>query len=216
MSRNSSSAQPPIDHEFIRQLRSREDVEALKELARTATIEDQFLRRTMLESIGRHPLGRKLSSNIVDALGDPSDYVVRTACEIVERWELNEAHESVVALLDNASKATRLAAIRALGAIWTDADFSLIFLIYTSASELDVRREAAWVLRRRATSRHWRPLFDAFYVDQLPRHRQWACELAENFSGPDILHLLSQLSLDVDGHVRKAALRAIQIVSSRE
>lgn len=216
MSQNSSSAQPPINHEFIRKLRSREDEEALKQLAQAATIEDQFLRRAMLESIGLHPLGRKLTSNIVDALGDPSEYVVRTACEIVQKWELNEAHESVVALLENGSKATRLAAIRALGAIWTDADFSLIFPIYTSASELGVRREAAWVLRRRATSGHWRPLFNAFYADKLPRHRQWACELAENFSGPDILPLLSQLSLDVDGHVRKAALRAIRTVSSRE
>jgi hypothetical protein len=141
---------------------------------------------------------------------------VRTACEVVAQWELNEAHELVVALLANASKATRQTAIRTLGTIWVDAEFPLIFRIYTNALEIDVRREAAWVLRRRVTSTHWRTLFDAFYVDELPRHRQWACELAENFSGPDILPALSQLSLDVDGHVRKAASQAIRILSSRE
>ena len=45
----------------------------------------------------------------------------------------------------------------------------------------------------------------AFEKDELPRHRQWACELAERFSGPNILPVLRELSLDVDGHVRKAA-----------
>jgi HEAT repeat protein len=169
-----------------------------------------------MEVIGRHPRGRELHTIILSALDDPSEYVVRTACEVVAQWELNEAHELVVALLANASKATRQTAIRALGTIWVDADFPLIFRIYTSASEIDVRREAAWVLRRRVTSAHWRTLFDAFYVDSLPQHRQWACELAEKFSGPDILPALSQLSLDVDGHVRNAASQAIRTLSSRE
>jgi HEAT repeat protein len=208
--------QPPITHEFIRELGSREDAGALKALAEAAAVEDQFLRRTAMDAIGRHPQGRELRTIILSAFGDPSEYVVRTACEVVAQWELNEAHELVVALLANPSKATREAAIRALGTIWVDADFPLIFRIYTNASEIDVRREAAWVLRRRVTFPHWRTLFDAFYVDELPRHRKWACELAENFSGPDILPLLSQLSSDVDGHVRKAASQAIRTLSSRE
>jgi hypothetical protein len=211
-----SGVHPPNTHEVIRELASQDDAGALNALAEAAVVEDQFIRRTAMEGIGRHPPGREFRAIILSALRDPSEYVVRTACEVVAQWELNEAHELVVALLANASKATRQTAIRTLSAIWVDADFPLIFCIYTSALETDVRREAAWVLRRRVTSTHWRALFDAFYVDELPRHRQWACELAENFSGPDILVALSKLSSDVDGHVRKAASQAIRTLSSRE
>jgi hypothetical protein len=211
-----SSAHSPTTHEVICELASQEDARALNARAEAARVEDQFVRRTAIEVIGRHPQGRELRTIILSAFRDPSEYVVRTACEVVAQWELNDAHELVVALLANASKATRQIAIRTLGTIWVDADFPLIFRIYTNALEIDVRREAAWVLRRRVTSTHWRTLFDAFYVDKLPRHRQWACELAENFSGPDILPALSQLSLDVDGHVRKAASKAIRTLSRCE
>jgi HEAT repeat protein len=211
-----SCAQPPISHDVIRELGSREDAGALKTLSEAAAVDDQFLRRTAMEVIGGHPRGRELRTIILSAFSDPSEYVLRTVCEVVARWELSEAHDLVVPRMTNASKATRQSAIRALGTIWVDADFPLMFRIYTEDCEIDVRREAAWVLRRRVTSAHWRVLFDAFHVDELPRHRQWACELAENFSGPDILPILLQLSLDVDGHVRRAASQATRTVSSRE
>jgi HEAT repeat protein len=129
---------------------------------------------------------------------------------------LSEAHFIVQSLLANASAATRRSAIRALGTIWVDTDFSSIFRIYVNDSEIDVRREAASVLRLRVSPANWRTLFDAFYRDELARHRQWACDLAEAFSGTEILPLLSQLSLDLDGHVRKAASRAALTLSSRE
>jgi hypothetical protein len=132
--------QPPMTHEVIRELEFREDAETLKALAQAAASDDQFLRRTAMEVIGRHPQGRELRTIILSAFGDPSEYVVRTACDVVALWGLNEAHELVAALLANASKVTRQTAIRALGTLWVDADFPLIFGIYTSASEIDVRR----------------------------------------------------------------------------
>jgi hypothetical protein len=149
-----SDAWPPSSHESIRELASREDAGVLNELAEAAAIEDQFLRRTAIEVIGRHPLGSELRAIILSALADPSEYVVRTACEVVAAWKFSEAHEHVVALLADASKATRRAAIRTLGTIWIDTDFPLIFRIYANASEIDLRREAAWVLRQRVPSAH--------------------------------------------------------------
>jgi HEAT repeat protein len=199
----------------IPKLALQEDAAALNALANAAGVEDQFIRRTATEAIGRHPDGRELRSIILRALQDPSEYVVRTACDVVARWALQEAHELVVGLVTNPSAATQQSAIRALGTIWIEADFSMMFRIYSNASENEVRREAAWVLRQRATSAHWRTLFDAFQVDELARHRQWACELAEKFSDPKFLPALSQLSSDVDGHVRKAASKAIQALSNR-
>jgi HEAT repeat protein len=205
----------PTPHDAIREFGSDEGATALQELADAMGAGDQFLRRTALEAIGRHSQGRELRAIILGALSDPSEYVVRTACDIVERWELSEAHERMLPLLSNASGATRQSAIRALGMIWIDTDFPLLFGIYAKDPEGDVRREAAWVLHRRACLTNWRTLFDAFYADELARHRQWACELADRFSGPEILPLLSALSLDVDGHVRKAASQAIRTVSGR-
>jgi HEAT repeat protein len=207
---------PPMTHEGIRELASRHDAGALEALAEAAAVEDPFLRRTAIEAIGRHPQGPEIRAIILSALCDSSEYVVRTACEVIAQWKLSEAHEPVKALLADPSKATREAAIRAVGTIWVDADFPLIFRIYTDDPEIDVRREAAWVLRQRIPAAHWRTLFDAFCLDELPRHRQWACELAENFSGPETLPMLSQLSLDRDGHVRKAASQAVRTISNRE
>jgi HEAT repeat protein len=185
-------------------------------LAETAAVKDPFLRRTAIEVIGRHPRGHELRAVVLRALGDPSGYVVRTACDVVAQWKLLEAHDRVLPHLANASAATRRSALRALGSIWVDTDFVPIFHVYTNDSKEDVRREAAWVLRSRASAADWRAIFDAFHVDDLARHRKWACELAQIFSGPEILPLLSQLCLDSDGHVRKAALLAIRTVTPRD
>jgi HEAT repeat protein len=211
-----SAAKLPATHEAVRNLVSREDAVALNSLADAAAANDQFLRRTAIEVIGRHPRGRELSAIILGALGDSSGYMVRTACDVVAQWKLSEAHLIVQSLLANPSAATRRSAIRALGTSWVDTDFSSIFRIYINDSEIDVRSEAASVLRLRVSPANWRTLFDAFYRDELARHRQWACDLAETFSGTEILPLLLQLSLDLDGHVRKAASRAALTLSSRE
>jgi HEAT repeat protein len=202
-------------HDAIRDLGAREDAGALTTLADTARSGDQFVRRTAIEAIGRHPHGRELTAVILNELKDGSEYVQRAACDVVAQWELSEAHGAMFALLVAPSRLTRRVAIRTLGAIWQDADFPLIFDIYTGASETETRREAAWVLRQRAAAASWRTLFDAFSVDALPRHRQWACELAENFAGRGNLSAVLQLQSDGDGHVRKAATRAIQAISNR-
>jgi len=89
--------------------------------------------------MGRHPRGRELSAVILAALGDSSGYVV-PACDFVAQWKLSEGRDLVQPLLANVSAATRRSAIRALGTIWVDTDFSLIFHVYTSDSKIDVRR----------------------------------------------------------------------------
>jgi HEAT repeat protein len=208
-------AKLPVTHEAIRALGSRNDAEALVTLAAVAAVDDQFLRRTAVEMIGRHPHGRELGAIILNALRDPSEYVVRTTCDVVEEWSLREAHDYLLPLLASDSGATRRSALRALGSIWAEMDFSPVFKIFTGDSEIDVRREAGWVLRQQATSATWRTIFEAFCTDELARHRQWACELAESFSGPELLPVLSPLLSDLDGHVRKAAARAAQAASGR-
>ena len=206
-------AELPVTHEAIRALGSRNDAEALISLAALAAVDDQFLRRTAVETIGLHPRGRELGAVILSALRDPSEYVVRTACNVVEGWSLLEAHDLVLPLLANDSGATRRSALGALGSIWAETDFPSVFKLFMGDSEIDVRREAGLVLRQQATSTTWQTIVEAFCTDELARHRQWACELAERFSGPELLPALSPLLSDPDGHVRKAAARAVHAVS---
>ena len=71
------------------------------------------------------------------------------------------------------------------------------------------------MLRKRALRSNWRLLFDIWYREHPPRHRVWACELAETFGGSEILPFLAKLSEDRDGHVREAAGRAIDIIQER-
>jgi HEAT repeat protein len=207
----------PTTHEAIRELVSRQDAAALELLADVAASDDQFLRRTAVEVVGNHLQFRSLQSVILNALTDRSEYVVRTACDVVAKCKISEAHDLILSLLESISGSTRQTALRALSAIWRDADFSAAFRAYERDAEIRVRREAAWALRKHAVAENWRVLFEAFSEDELARHRQWACEIAKSFAGADeTRQLLSKLTFDSNGHVRKAAARTIEMISTRQ
>jgi HEAT repeat protein len=211
----SAKPEPPMTHETIRGLVSRDDDEVLDALRKLSANSDQFLRRTALEIIGKHRRGRELAASVLEAFRDPSDYVRRTACEVVGQWKLVEAHDLMLPLLREPAASTRESVLRALAAIWAGADFQPVFEIYKNDPEIGVRREAAWTLRHHAHKDNWRVLFDAFCADELTRHRLWACELAGTFGDSEILPALSSLADDSDGHVRKATARASHMVVSR-
>jgi HEAT repeat protein len=204
-----------MTHEAIRSLVSREDDEALGELRSLSTASDAFVRRTAVDVIGQNQRGRELRAIIIAALSDASVYVRRTACDIVAQWKLTEAHDLVLPLLKEQEAPTRECALRALAAIWISTDFQLIFDLYKRDPEIRVRREAAWTLRQGAGAGDWRPLFSAFQEDELPRHRSWACELAETFGNRDDVPVLTSLIGDEDGHVRKSAALARQAILAR-
>jgi HEAT repeat protein len=75
---------------------------------------------------------------------------------------------------------------------------------------LQVRKEAAWTLRANTSSGNWRALFQAWRSHRLARHRVWACEVAGAFGDTNIEPELVPLAGDEDGHVRKAAARALR------
>jgi HEAT repeat protein len=211
----SASLELPITYEAIRGLAANDDDDALKALRKSCAASDQFLRRTAVEIIGKHQRGRELVASVLNALRDPSEYVQRTACEVVGQWKLAEAHDVVLGLLAEPAASTRASALRALSTVWKDADLQPAFEIYRKDPETGVRREAAWVLKAHADANNWRALFNAFCKDPLARHRVWACELAAAFGSPDILPILSSLAEDPDGHVRKAAVLGREAVNSR-
>ncbi|MGJ4911339.1 HEAT repeat domain-containing protein [Bradyrhizobium sp. HKCCYLS2033] len=206
----------PLTHGSLRALLTRNGAEALTALREASADPDQFIRRTAIEIIGRHPSGRDLHNVVLSALTDPSEYVVRAGCRIIEDWKWDAVHDVVAALLRSTSRETRRTAIRTLSAIWRQADFQPVFHIYSGDTEPAVRREAAWTLREQVTSSDWLQLFEAFRTDDIPRHRVWACDLAGNFGHPDATTLLDTLSSDRDGHVRKAAAKAVAALRERE
>ncbi|NPU11909.1 HEAT repeat domain-containing protein [Bradyrhizobium sp. 83002] len=198
-----------LTHKSICALLTRDDTESLTLLRGAAASADQFIRRTAVEVIGRHASGRNLSDAILRALADQSEYVVRAGCQVIEDWRWDAAHDAISNLIKSPSGSTRQVSIRTLGAIWRQSDFQPVFQIYKTDAETEVRREAAWTLRNNVSSADWRRLFDAFRTDALPRHRRWACDLASTFGHSDVVPFLNPLCTDRDGHVRKAAAKAI-------
>ncbi len=67
-------------------------------------------------------------------------------------------------------------------------------------------------MHRFESDSNWRLLFDTWRREHPPRHRVWACELAGTYGSSEILPYLAQLAADGDGHVSKAAGRAIGII----
>ena len=66
------------------------------------------------------------------------------------------------------------------------------------------------LLHKNVDSDHWVHLFVAWSSDRVPRHRVWACELAQRFGGRSVLPALKALKADIDGHVQRAAMQAAE------
>ncbi|MCL4691431.1 MAG: HEAT repeat domain-containing protein [Candidatus Hydrogenedentes bacterium] len=183
--------------------------ESLRVLAEQLSSPDTHFRRAAVGAIATHPDGRELERDILERLKDPSDQVVREACNTAASLGLRSAHDIIISLLDSSADSTRIAAITALSDLWEDGDFQRLFTLYRREQEEIVRKEAAWVLRDRVGKKNWRELFDCFLADEIPRHRTWACELAGAFGMTDVEKVIQELLNDQDGHVRRAAHDAI-------
>lgn len=181
----------------------------------TTNVRDQFERRSAVAAIGLGTRDAVVEAIIVQALRDPSEYVARAACEVVEKWALLAGRDAVVLLLRDKASLTRRAAIRTFLTIGTAADLPLLLQVFKVDKAQDVRREAAWVLWGTASAATWRSIFALFADDATPRHRVWACQLAERFGGPAERGILQRLADDPDGHVRTAAQRGLDALARR-
>ena len=189
---------------------------ALTILADSARSTDPHVRRAAVEAIGIHADGHRLGALICSLVSDTYDFVARSACEAAARHRVTAAHDAIVQLLDATPEASRVAALQSLPALWQDADVERVLHAYSTARSATVRREAAWTLRSTESRATWPRLFALWCDDTLPRHRQWACELAAKYGRHDVRKILERLTHDVDGHVRAAAARAIVAIEARE
>lgn len=183
-----------------------EAVEVLMELSGSP---DHTIRRAAVTSLAQHPGARQHADLLRAHLLDSSPYVVRAACHALAELGIDDAHDSILNLVEAKDPATRETAVRALRNIWRSQDFDAIFRVSTSDASEIVRKEAAWTLRHVCDSGNWKRLFDAWWHDTNPRHRVWACELAASFGDAGHIDELEKLMVDSNAHVRKAAQEAM-------
>jgi HEAT repeat protein len=189
------------------------DPHALQYLGDLASFSDPLVRRYVVQWIGRCPDGAKLAGVVVERLRDPHGSVVRTAAHVAGELAISEAHAGVVALLGDTAPATREAGLWALEKLWQEADFELVLKVFESDASQKVRRTAGWTLRGTRTASTAAVLVELWRADPLARHRVWACEIVAEFQQRQFYECLTHLTGDRDGHVRKAAKRALQALA---
>ena len=182
---------------------------SLSKLVELSQSSDWRFRRSAIEAIAYHPQAENAVEIIGKALSDPSQHVIRTACEIVAKLKLDALHDNVLALLKSDNQDTRQEAVKTLSEIWRMDDFDKVYNLFMLDKIQKVRNAAAWTLHAHATEDNWLKLFGVWQQDSFIRHRKWACELATIFGADRVKEELEKLASDKDGHVRKAAIKAL-------
>jgi HEAT repeat protein len=180
--------------------------DALSELARST---DWTVRRAAVEGLGRHVTGGQAVDLLQSALADASPHVVRAACTAAANLGITALRPEMLPLLRVPDAATREQALQAIEVLWSPDDFPQIMEVHCCDPDERVRREAAFVLYRRADAARWAALIELWRVDPLARHRGWACDLAGRSGDPRLRERVRPLTDDTDGHVRGAAERAV-------
>lgn len=189
------------------------DPRAMACLGDLASFSEPYVRRFVVQWIGRCPYGAKLIHLVVERLRDPSGIVVRTAAQVAGELALSEAHTDVIALLKDTSPATRQAGLVALQKLWQEADFETVVEVFKTDASEEVRRTAGWTLRETWSANRAPVLVELWRADPLPRHRVWACQIVTEFPHGQLHQRIACLAEDPDGHVRKAARRALETLS---
>lgn len=187
-------------------------VQALRDLA---SAPDAHVRRFALELLGRKDGDAMLTELVLKGLGDPDEHVVRTALHAAGNHSIVEARPAVLHSLVHGTPSTRQVALTALETIAQAEDFDTLVSTFKSDPSIEVRRASGWTLFKRRTSNLAPRLFALWHADPLPRHRGWACRLATEFPSAEFGERLLALSLDLDGHVRKAAKLALRALAQR-
>lgn len=205
---------PPQCWVAIRALGRSPDPVALELLRSELSSSDEFRRRAALEALVGSPLRPDARDDVRRLPNDPSPFVVRTAIEAAAWLRDEQAHPAVLAFLKDRDALTRHEAVRALDALWHEDDFARLLATMSKDPDDDIRKEAAWILRRHAPADS-RVLIERWRSGSLPRERVWACELIAKSGDPNDRPVLETLLGDSDGHVRDAATRALAGLDKR-
>jgi HEAT repeat protein len=175
---------------------------------------DWRFRRSAIEAMAYLPQVEKAIGSIHRALEDSSNYVIRAALQLIARKRIQSLHDDVVDLLKSSAPNIRVEAIATLSEIWRIEDFEIVYSIFLSEKNEKIRIASAWILRAHVSENNWYRLFDIWWQDPYNHSRTWACELASTFGIKGVEKQLLTLTSDEDGHVRKAACKALEIVQT--
>lgn len=192
----------------ISALGERPEPEATAVLVDLTRSPDPHLRRSAVEAIGKHCSARNAVDVVLKMLDDRDSFVVQAASRAAAALRLAAAHDRIQGLIEAKDEDTRYTALEALERLWEPSDFDAVFARYRNDPSDKVRKRAACTLAENVGAEHWEPVFQAWSRDSIPRHRTWACSIAERFGNRGALPILSALVSDPDGHVRRAAERA--------
>lgn len=186
--------------------------EALDLLSELASARDAHVRRLAIEVIGLRHDGRLLQRVVLERMRDGHGAVVRTAATVAASLGLTAARQDLRGLLADPTAATREVAVRSLAQRWRQDDFDDVVATFRADPSTDVKKAAAWTLRVTVSEPVSKILIELWASDPLPRHRRWACEIAEQYPHPRYRDMVARLKHDDDGHVRRAAGRACETI----
>ena len=181
------------------------------EALRHGLLEDDWrIRLFSLEAIKNHPRAEEAEDAIVALLFDADDQVSQTACKIVGERRIRAAHDPLLHLIETATPEIRDIALSTLPKIWEEGDFERVLEVFRTEEKRGVRIAAAKTLRKQATPRTWRRLFQLWRRDREVRHRLWCCELAGEYGSEAERPVLRDMLEDRNRNVRIAAEKALR------
>jgi HEAT repeat protein len=213
--RNWISTRGPKAGPAFRALAELHEPEAMAVLVDLTRSADPYLRTSAVHAIANSPSGRNAADVVLSMLHDHNGFVVRAACGAAADLGLAAGHDRILGLVSANEESTRLSALEALEVLWEPSDFEMVFARYLCDRSDRVRKRAAWTLNKNIGTDHWKRVFEAWSRDPVPRHRVWACSIAERFGERDLLPSLKALRSDADGHVRHAAEQAAKLIGER-
>jgi HEAT repeat protein len=194
-------------------LAARRDPAALKLIVEQCGNVDPDKRRSAIEAIGTSPIGVQAIEYVRLALDDPAPPVVDAAIMAIARLRDEKSRPRLNALLKGSNPYYRGYALLALGDMWSDAEFEPVLEIARHDRDERNRKNASSILR--AHPLDWRQLVALWCESELPREREWVCELIGERGDATDRALLELLRRDPNGHVRQRAEEALLALEAR-
>ena len=99
-------------------LSAKTDISSLKALLSLFENDDPYKRRVVVECLGNHALFYKATDYVLACLDDQSDYVVRTAIDVLVKHRVAQAHDGIIRLLKSKDEITRESAFFSSSIHW--------------------------------------------------------------------------------------------------
>lgn len=171
---------------------------------------DPYIRRYLVDSLRQAGNVPSFVEEIHALLFDDNAYVVSAACDALGGALHSRSVERIRELLCSQDSGIVLAAIGALQALRATHVFPDLLELYDQKKLRDLTFVLAEALVELTDESNWRELFKRLARDSAPRARTLACLLMERYGAKAELEILQPLVKDSDGHVRKAAARALK------